>query len=85
MWDFVGNVTRGYVWRQVLGSSFDVAVRAMLHTRSFLYHRRYMLLALATFLNKSHMQKDINGSCKGIYAVVIAAVALDKYKYFCLI
>ena len=60
MWDFVGIVIRGYAWRQVLGSSLDVIVRAMLHTHSFLYLTRYMLLALAELLNKSHTQKDIN-------------------------
>jgi hypothetical protein len=81
MWDFVGNVPRGYVWRQVLGSFLDVIVKAMLHTHSFMYHRRYMLLASAALLNKSHTQKDIEGSCKEIYSVVIAAVTLAKYQY----
>jgi hypothetical protein len=78
---FVGNVTRGNVWRQVLGSYPDVIITAMLHTHSFLCHRHYILLALLALLNKIHTQKDIKGSCKGIYAVVSAVVVLEKYEY----
>jgi hypothetical protein len=60
MWDFVANVKRGYVCRQVLGSSPVLIITSALHTHSVLHNRRCMLLVLTMLLNKTRTQKDVS-------------------------